>query len=709
MNVELVDLVGKYRKAAKFEEGTQLCLGILKSYGLDLESYDLTAFPDYTRDKLIALYYELSILLHYIPSMRNSARYISDRLLYTRNINVPYNNISENRRFLVEQISSLVDIKEVQVPFSPPQIPGTKEFFRTLNPSILSMNGRYYINVRCVNYNNDRCINFTAVEGSYNNKIVTRNFLIELDENFAHVCTREMINKCNLEMKRDAVQGLEDVHLFAFERKLHFVCSTYYTSSNGVDVCHGVVEDLENDGKDIILQDVQIIDYFGKQGCEKNWLAFVKDDAIHYLYSEEPVRVLKDDGKECQQILKKENTINAGLHRGSGGPIPYKNGYLITAHEVVWNGDGRTYMHKFISYDDEFNIIKASLPFKFSKANVDYCRSMTYSLDQKSILLGVGIADKEFKIFSLEVEELDKILYEPHPFVFKSRGITSISIYNASHVTREIEKVVYNYFYKNFGEKYKIERCKELKYHEENVLYVVICPAGLHSFECPKNYIVYQLDQCVYNTHMHKNDYLQFLEKARCVLDYSQMNIDYLNKKGINNTLYFPISYDESLTMKNLREYTEGEKDIDVLFLGWTLPNSRRSTIMDSLKLKGYNVVFIWDKTPLEMQELVVRSKICVNIHTYDQGILETARLSNYLANRACIISEFCLDQNMVDIYSKHGVTFVDFSNLVDKVVELLPNESLRSHLAETSFQWYKTFYTIHNLVDHKDVDRFFL
>jgi hypothetical protein len=705
MNLDLVDLVGKYRKAGNFDEGTQLGLGILASYGLDLESFDMTPFSDYTRDKLIALYYELSILLHYGPeNMRKHCRYISDRLLYTKGINVPYNNISENRRFLVEQISSLIDIKEVQISFSPPQIPNTNQYFRTLNPSIVSMNGKYYINIRCVNYNNDRCINFTAVEGSYNNKIVTRNFLIELDENFSQISTREMINQCSLEMKRDAVQGLEDVHLFSHHNKLHFVCSTYYTSSNGVDVCHGVVNIEE---KDIILKDVKIINYFGKQGCEKNWLAFIKDDAINYLYSQQPVRILRDDGNECKQVLKKENTINAGLHRGSGGPIPYKNGYLITSHEVVWNGDGRTYMHKFIQYDKDFNIVKVSLPFKFSKANVDYCRSMTYSLDKKSILLGVGIADKEFKIFSFDVQELDKILYEPHPFILKRRGITTISIFNASHVTREIDKVVYNYFYKNFSEKYKIDRCKELKYQEENVLYVVICPAGLHSFECPKNYIVYQLDQSVYNTHMNKNDYLQFLNNARCIFDYSKMNIEYLNKKGIDNTLYFPIAYDESLTIKNLGEYNDVGKDIDVLFLGWTLPNSRRSKISDDLKSKGYNVVFIWDKTPLEMQELIVRSKVCLNIHTYDQGILETARLSNYLANRACVVSELCLDTDMVDIYSKHGVTFVLYDSLCDKVIEFLSNQNIRSHLAETSFQWYKSFYTIHNLFPPTEVEKF--
>ena len=690
MDLKLLDDITKYRFERKFSEAVDLALGVLKSYQLNEASETLDHFPDYLRERLLLIYYELSILLCYTKDSKLKMLKICDKLLYTRKTKLPKDNISENRRFALPLLSSFIDVKNIPVVFTPPDIPGTDKKFRTLNPSILTFEDNYYINIRCVNFNNDRCINFTAIDQSYNNKIVTRNFLLKLDSNMNIIFTKELINCSQLEMKKDLVQGLEDLHLFSYKSQIYFVCSTYYTSVNGVDMCKGAI-DFKNEGEnDILLDDIKILNYQNKLSCEKNWLPFVKGDKINYLYSQEPLRILSEsvDNDFLETNLLKYNTIDCSKHRGSGGPLLFNKGYLIIIHEVVWNGNGRTYMHKFILYDADFNIKKVSLPFKFENTNVDYCRSMTYSLDKKNVFLGVGLEDSEFRIYSIQTSDIEKLLFAPYPYISDNK-FTTISIYNASHVTREIETTIFNYIYRLFGKKYIVIKDKNIDYENQNILYIIICPAGLRSLRKPINYITYQLEPSIYKTNLHDPNYLDFLKTSLVVWDYNEINVVYLIEKGIVNAKYFPIGYDYSLSDPKINSYNESDKTIDILFLGWVTPNSRRLKMQYILQEKGFNILFIWDKSPEEMRYLIHRSKICLNIHSYDKGFLETPRISNYLSNYACVVSEVCEDINVMKLYSEGYVQFSTYDDIPNLLMKLLKDKEKRKELADKSFEWY--------------------
>ena len=63
MDLQLIELVEKYRTNGKFVDSLNICLGILKSYNLNINSKDLTEFSEYIRSKLLILYYNLHIIL----------------------------------------------------------------------------------------------------------------------------------------------------------------------------------------------------------------------------------------------------------------------------------------------------------------------------------------------------------------------------------------------------------------------------------------------------------------------------------------------------------------------------------------------------------------------------------------------------------------------------------------------------------------------
>merc|ERR1711871_692023 len=107
------------------------------------------------------------------------------------------------------------------------------------------------------------------------------------------------------------------------------------------------------------------------------------------------------------------------------------------------------------------------------------------------------------------------------------------------------------------------------------------------------------------------------------------------------------------------------EKPIDILFLG-TL-NKRRENIIKKLQMnKNYIIEVgnynIWND---KRDYLVNKSKIVLNIHFYENAILETTRISYLLANKAFIISEFGRDKILND--QMDGLLiFSSYNNLVD-------------------------------------------
>lgn len=402
--------VTQLRIKGRNETAMEVGIEILNNYNMNLnsEKIDKKLSPE-TKLSIYILYYDMSISSYYTTYKKHVLN-ICEKLLYSRELPLNdnyFNDINNNRRFVLPSIGNFLHSKNIKIGFTPPLILGSDKRFRCLNPSILNFENFYYLNIRCVNFNNDGCINYTPIDKSYDNKIVTRNFLLKLDKNFDIIWQKELIDKSSLEMKRDAVQGYEDVHLFKYRDTLRFVCSTYFTKENGVDICGEQIENMDNNADFIELKNVKILSYNGKTNCEKNWLGFEMNNKLCYLYSQEPTIILSEE----EEIIRNIPIINCKLHRNSGGPLKYNDGYLIISHEVMFDGNRRVYCHKFSLFDKDFSLKKVSLPFKFTDANIEYCRSMTYSLDGKNILVGIGIDDKEMKIISFFTEEIENILF----------------------------------------------------------------------------------------------------------------------------------------------------------------------------------------------------------------------------------------------------------------------------------------------------------
>jgi len=84
--------------------------------------------------------------------------------------------------------------------------------------------------------------------------------------------------------------------------------------------------------------------------------------------------------------------LNCSRFRGSASPIPYKNGYLLVEHEVIWN-ERRYYSHRLVYMSKNFKIIKLSTPFYFINKGIELCYSITEL--ENNYLFTMGVEDKE--------------------------------------------------------------------------------------------------------------------------------------------------------------------------------------------------------------------------------------------------------------------------------------------------------------------------
>ncbi len=121
------------------------------------------------------------------------------------------------------------------------------------------------------------------------------------------------------------------------------------------------------------------------------------------------------------KIVSRQPTLSDfSLFRGSGGPIAIKNSvtsqdsYLVVIHQAVLRGDeGRYYIHRWVELDTNWKIIQISGPLYFDHLGIEFCRSMTLSLDRKSVILGTGLEDREAYFYQIKLKTVLNILHPP--------------------------------------------------------------------------------------------------------------------------------------------------------------------------------------------------------------------------------------------------------------------------------------------------------
>lgn len=198
--------------------------------------------------------------------------------------------------------------------------------------------------------------------------------------------------------------------------------------------------------------------------------------------------------------------------------------------------------------------------------------------------------------------------------------------------------------------------------HFDHDIYIVVAPQMFTALPPPTKLILVQMEQVRASSWVN-DAYMDRLRSSLAVLDYSRDNIAALTSRGLpSEQMYFvPI---RPLHRHNLPTV---DRDIDVLFYG-AIASERWGHYINALR-KKLNLKVETDTFGPALRDILDRTKIVVNIHFYENALLETTRLGEALSHGAFVVSEDAVDQ------LEHGTAYegmVDFvpCNNVDAFVD---------------------------------------
>jgi hypothetical protein len=260
------------------------------------------------------------------------------------------------------------------------------------NPSIYNDNGKILVNLRNINYTlyhsekkkfEHHWGPLVYIHPENDMHLRTWNYMCEMDSNmrikrFDRIDTSKFPDKELWEFV-----GLEDARIVRWDGKL-YIC--------------GVRRDLDTKGTGRMeLSEIEITDdkiteinqyriptpIDKNSYCEKNWMPII-DMPFHFVKWTNGTEVVRYDieTNETEQVfLKNWKDLGCIDLRGGSQVIPFGEYHFCLNHETyltrseAGRKDG-VYRHRFVVWDDEWNIVKVSRQFSFLNANIEFAVGM---------------------------------------------------------------------------------------------------------------------------------------------------------------------------------------------------------------------------------------------------------------------------------------------------------------------------------------------
>jgi tetratricopeptide (TPR) repeat protein len=241
-----------------------------------------------------------------------------------------------------------------------------KSGWTLFNPSIAANIDGFSMVVRSANYLNPR------------RKLKDRslwsnvNYLVELDTDLAVVSVDRIDDQLE-EVRRYSADrtGFMDCRLIQVDGRWHASATSRELDSTGL----WKMVLLELQGSE--ATSARLLSGPDPDRDEKNWMPFVRDEKLHFVYSCSPMVVYRCDHRtgRLTQVTQSQSPTFASAFRGSSQGLPLDDGgYLFVIHERYQQPDGdRSYLHRFIRIGDDLRLNAVSRPFKFTDEVREFC------------------------------------------------------------------------------------------------------------------------------------------------------------------------------------------------------------------------------------------------------------------------------------------------------------------------------------------------
>ena len=235
------------------------------------------------------------------------------------------------------------------------------EGYTPSSSSFCSFEGRNYLNVRYVNYQQ-------TPEGRYiiwdpKSALRTQNLLMELDASL------EQIRNCSMKIDSDKpiisteIYGLEDVRLYVDEGRLRFIA----TQKQWTPVSRMVIGDCSGN----TYQNITVLEPPSWTGCEKNWIPLSSN---RFIYQWHPMRIGVPENGVLRIVQEWPTPATFEGIRGSTIFHPFGPNELIGVVHSSVEGSPRHYYHRLVVLDSAtFRPLRYTAPFVFGRIGIEFC------------------------------------------------------------------------------------------------------------------------------------------------------------------------------------------------------------------------------------------------------------------------------------------------------------------------------------------------
>jgi hypothetical protein len=293
-------------------------------------------------------------------------------------------------------------------------IPGR---WSAMNPSVFNDNGEILVNVRVANYayyHSENQQRFPSRWGplSYlhpenDQRLVTDNYLVRLNSEFA-ITDCKKVEMLKLHTPQWEFVGLEDARLVKWDGDYYLIGCRRDLDTIGTSRMEYSKIDI-NMAKEISRQRIPA-PAPDNSYCEKNWMPIL-DKPYHFIKWTSPTELIKATDT-TKSVFTRESVKFPKDQRGSTQLIRWGSMYICLTHEVdlfknYLQQKDAIYRHRFMVWDEQFNIVGATEPFSFTDSRVEFSVGMAeYEGD---LLISFSIQDNAafiLRVPKLIVEDL---------------------------------------------------------------------------------------------------------------------------------------------------------------------------------------------------------------------------------------------------------------------------------------------------------------
>lgn len=271
-----------------------------------------------------------------------------------------------------------VELAEIRLDLDPP--------WPQFNPTIAADGDGFRLIVRSSNYLLQDGV-YHYLEGE--STIRTHNYLAELDRSLE---LREItpLRDTGEGPRRHSspVEGFEDCRLIKLGDR--WLASATVRDRNPAAVAEVALLELGDGGvsRTLVLAGPEP----GRH--EKNWMPFVREGELHFVYLCAPTVILRCDPLtgELDEVSRDQGPAAAREFRGGSQGIPVADGHLFVIHEAEGGGRGRRYHHRLVLIDHELRPAAASPRFSFTGNAIELCAGLARRDDE--LVFTFGVADR---------------------------------------------------------------------------------------------------------------------------------------------------------------------------------------------------------------------------------------------------------------------------------------------------------------------------